>query len=201
VKENKEVSSKVALKKRAAILKAAMEMFRRHGFKRASVDLIAEEARVAKPTIYAHFADKEALFAAVCRLFEDQVLEASKETLCLPEPAARFTAFLSAKFTLFFEVVLRSPYSGELLDVTNDLAGDVIAKANETYRATLIQEIERSDASGQISLKRASLDAAILADALLQAGHGAEYLAKTPEEHRANLARLVSLILYAVLPS
>src|SRR5262245_11315753 len=61
--------SKVALKKRANILKAAVTLFSRHGFKRTSVDLLAEEAKVAKPTIYAHFQDKDALFAAVCELF------------------------------------------------------------------------------------------------------------------------------------
>lgn len=61
-KASKEISppSKVAAKKRLAILKAAVALFSRHGFKRTSIDLIAEAAKVAKPTIYAHFEDKDA---------------------------------------------------------------------------------------------------------------------------------------------
>jgi TetR/AcrR family transcriptional repressor of mexJK operon len=44
-----------------AILKAAQRLFLERGFEGASVDAIAEAAGVAKATVYARFADKEAL--------------------------------------------------------------------------------------------------------------------------------------------
>ena len=47
------------------ILDAAGKVFLERGFEGASVDEIAEVARAGKPTIYARFASKEALFAAV----------------------------------------------------------------------------------------------------------------------------------------
>lgn len=47
--------------KDAAILKAAQRLFLERGFDGASVDAIAEAAGVAKATVYARFADKEAL--------------------------------------------------------------------------------------------------------------------------------------------
>ncbi len=47
------------------ILDAAGKVFLERGFERASVEEIAEVARAGKPTIYARFAGKEALFAAV----------------------------------------------------------------------------------------------------------------------------------------
>jgi len=47
------------------ILDAAQEVFLRRGFEGASVDEIAQTARAGKPTIYARYANKEALFEAV----------------------------------------------------------------------------------------------------------------------------------------
>jgi AcrR family transcriptional regulator len=47
------------------ILDAAGRVFLEHGFQGASVDEIAEAASAGKPTIYARFPNKQALFAAV----------------------------------------------------------------------------------------------------------------------------------------
>src|ERR1043165_83245 len=49
----------------ARILDAAQQLFLEKGFRSASIDEIAELAPASKPTIYAHFPGKEALFAAV----------------------------------------------------------------------------------------------------------------------------------------
>ncbi|MEW2131193.1 TetR/AcrR family transcriptional regulator [Streptomyces sp. NPDC005435] len=48
--------------KRRAILGAAFDVFAEHGYANALVQEIAERAKVAKPTVYNHFADKETLF-------------------------------------------------------------------------------------------------------------------------------------------
>src|SRR3984885_16298005 len=47
------------------ILNAARKIFLRRGFEGASIDEIAVAARAGKPTIYARFGDKRALFTAV----------------------------------------------------------------------------------------------------------------------------------------
>ncbi len=48
--------------KRAAIVRAALEVFLREGYARASVDAIAAAAGVSKRTIYDYYGDKEQLF-------------------------------------------------------------------------------------------------------------------------------------------
>src|ERR1700752_2831512 len=50
---------------RARILDAAQRVFLKRGYQSASIDEIAEIAPASKPTIYAHFPGKEALFTAV----------------------------------------------------------------------------------------------------------------------------------------
>ncbi|MCM3884353.1 TetR/AcrR family transcriptional regulator [Frankia sp. R82] len=56
------VGARGRIDKRQAILDAAFAVFAREGYSQASIDLIAGEAGVAKPTIYNHFENKESLF-------------------------------------------------------------------------------------------------------------------------------------------
>jgi len=51
--------------KRLAIIDAATNLFLSQGFGAVSVDAIAAQARVSKPTVYSHFENKEALFSGV----------------------------------------------------------------------------------------------------------------------------------------
>lgn len=52
-------------RKRADILAAAEELFLAHGYLGTSVDDVASRAGVSKPTVYAHFGNKEALFVEI----------------------------------------------------------------------------------------------------------------------------------------
>ncbi|WP_162261767.1 TetR/AcrR family transcriptional regulator [Bosea sp. Root381] len=68
--------------KHDAITQAASEMFLAEGFERVSLDQIAQRAGVSKQTIYSHFADKEALFKAICTELTEKL------TIPLRKPAA-----------------------------------------------------------------------------------------------------------------
>src|SRR5205809_7423041 len=60
------------MKARDRILNAAMLVFRRHGFRRSSIEQAAEAAGLTRQALYHHFKSKEALFRAVIeRLHED----------------------------------------------------------------------------------------------------------------------------------
>jgi len=69
---------------RDLILKAATEAFLAHGFSGASIDQIAAQAGVSKPTIYSHFQGKEQLFAAImnsiCDNFEEPFVGPNADT-------------------------------------------------------------------------------------------------------------------------
>jgi len=65
--------SRGRIDKRRAILDAAIVVFARDGYAQASVDAIAAEARVAKPTIYNHLGGKE-------NLFRSAMVEAAEES-------------------------------------------------------------------------------------------------------------------------
>ncbi|MFJ8860236.1 TetR/AcrR family transcriptional regulator [Streptomyces sp. NPDC102451] len=60
--------------KRQAILDAAFTVFARRGYENACVQEIAEEAGVAKPTVYNHLRDKENLFRHAIEAAADTVM-------------------------------------------------------------------------------------------------------------------------------
>ncbi|PPJ22611.1 TetR family transcriptional regulator [Nocardia nova] len=66
--------SRGRIDKRRAILEAAFVVFARRGYALACVQEIAEEAGVAKPTIYNHLDDKETLFRHALTAVADEVL-------------------------------------------------------------------------------------------------------------------------------
>lgn len=61
------------IEKRAQILAAAQALFLANGYKRTSMEAIRAAADVSKPTLYTHYADKEALFADVVQATFNQL--------------------------------------------------------------------------------------------------------------------------------
>ncbi len=62
-----------------SIVDAARKQFLENGFAKANMDIIAESANVSKRTVYKHFEDKQALFAAVVQLLCGKVITPSLE--------------------------------------------------------------------------------------------------------------------------
>ncbi|MEV7340314.1 TetR/AcrR family transcriptional regulator [Streptomyces sp. NPDC093544] len=74
--------SRGRIDKRQAILGAAFTVFARRGYANTCVQEIAEEAGVAKPTVYNHLSDKETLFRRALEAAADEV---SAENLAVVE--------------------------------------------------------------------------------------------------------------------
>lgn len=94
---------------RDRILQAAMTVFRRHGFRRSSIEETAEAAGLTRQALYHHFKSKEALFRAVIERVHDGALadgaaaaeraEAAGGTLAdiiVAQVAARLKAFIAS---------------------------------------------------------------------------------------------------------
>ncbi|TDD66213.1 TetR/AcrR family transcriptional regulator [Jiangella aurantiaca] len=62
-------------RKRRAILEAATRVFLAHGYAGTTIDQIAAEAAVSKPTVYKHFSDKQALFTEIVTRTVDEAAE------------------------------------------------------------------------------------------------------------------------------
>jgi TetR/AcrR family transcriptional repressor of mexJK operon len=74
--------------KKDAILAAAEKLFIGSSFTKVSMDEIAAKAPVSKPTLYAHFKDKAALFTAVIETKCARFLTEMRNEIDLDEPPA-----------------------------------------------------------------------------------------------------------------
>lgn len=89
-------------KKRAAILAGAHRVFAAEGFDGASMEEVAREAGVAKPTLYNHFRDKNSLYIAVV----EDALTKTREEILPPgienEPASAAIEKIARRLVLMF---------------------------------------------------------------------------------------------------
>lgn len=83
--------------KRQAAMEAAARLFLARGYAAVSMDAVAREAGISKATLYAHFAGKDALFAAMiearCRRLEEVAAEATGHALPPEQAVARIGRF------------------------------------------------------------------------------------------------------------
>ncbi|MCC5912080.1 MAG: TetR/AcrR family transcriptional regulator [Clostridiaceae bacterium] len=85
--------------KRQLIIEAAVKIFARDGYHKATVSDIAEEAGIGKGTIYEYFNSKEQLFLEMIKFFIKAYLFSIKETLQQDDPTRE-------KLKGYFEVVI-----------------------------------------------------------------------------------------------
>jgi AcrR family transcriptional regulator len=187
--------------KRESIVVAATALFNRYGFRRTSIDLLAAEAEVAKPTVYAYFPDKDAIFRAVveavCTAIHRAAEDASKTSAPLAE---RLTEMLTAKFTRHWELVHASPHAQELLDSQGRLGAEIIERADRSYRKLLARVLEVAELAGEIDTSLAGLSPASTALLLLRAASGAGYDATSTASHRKHVAEIVGVVLRSISP-
>lgn len=60
------------MSRRNALLQTAIDLFRKNGFHTTGIDMLLRESGVSKPTLYRHFASKEALIVAALEQWDVQ---------------------------------------------------------------------------------------------------------------------------------
>lgn len=181
---------------RDRIVVAATTLFSRYGFKRTSVELLAKEAEVAKPTVYVYFADKEAVFRAVVAHVCDEIVASAEAESRRQGPVEdRITGMLAAKLTRYFELVQASPHAAELVGSHGALGADIVEKADRAFVKLLVAAIVDG-----LEPDRIGLSASQAAAMLLRAASGASYDATSVSLHKKHLAEIVRAIVASMRP-
>lgn len=104
-----------SLGKRERVLEAARELFLAHGLRGTSMESIARQAGVAKPTLYAHFADKDAVLLAIIEALLAEKLRVFEAAMVGDGPVAqRVGDALAAEFDVITRALEGSPHRDEL---------------------------------------------------------------------------------------
>src|ERR1700722_4279910 len=106
-----------------AIVLAGLRLFTQYGYRKTSIDDIAEAAHVAKRTVYLHFENKAAVFLAILEYLGDQVRQRCAAAERMGGTAVnRLTGLLDAYFGMGFELFSGSEHMPELEETFSKLA-------------------------------------------------------------------------------
>ena len=136
------------MKPRDRILDAAMAVFRRHGFRRSSIEQAAEAAGLTRQALYHHFKSKEALFRAVIERLHENALAAEIAAANAEEKAGGsladiLIAGITTRLRLFIASFDGSPHIEELFSEHLIQARDLYLKYAGLYAAHGVATIER----------------------------------------------------------
>lgn len=107
-------NDKVA-ERRRRILDAARRLMLRDGLRGTTMEAIAREAGIAKPTLYAQFADKEAVFTGILDELSDALVAGFDAGMAGPGSVAqRIGAAMAGKYGAIAHVIEGSPFAEEL---------------------------------------------------------------------------------------
>ena len=136
------------MKPRDRILDAAMTVFRRHGFRRSSIEQAAEAAGLTRQALYHHFESKEALFRAVIERLHETALAAEIAAANASEKAGGgladiLIAGVTARLRQLIASLDGSPHIEELFSEHLTQARDLYQKYAGLYVAQGAVTIER----------------------------------------------------------
>src|SRR5260221_2153541 len=146
------------MKARDRILRAAMLVFRRQGFRRSSIEQAAEAAGLTRQALYHHFKSREKLFRAVIERLHENALAAEIAAGEATEKAGGSLAdILIAEITARIGQLI-APLEGshnieELFSEHLLQARDIYQKYAARYAAQLTSTIERVCRKQQLVLK------------------------------------------------
>ncbi len=134
------------------ILDAAVRVFRRHGFRRSSIEQAAEEAGLTRQALYHHFSSKEALFRAVITRLYERALAAETAAAEAADHAGHglaeiLVAEISARLRQLVSSLEGSPHMEELfsehLAQTPDLYQTYASRYAEQVATTIARVCRR----------------------------------------------------------
>ncbi len=173
------------------ILDAAQELILKHGLRGTSMQAIATKARIAKPTLYAYFPDKAAVFDALLDRLIGQWREEFVEALRGDgDLAQRVAAALIAKNKAMRRLLAGSPHADELYG-EHDKGG---AARFAAFEADLGNIIERELVAAGVTGARLNTQV------LLAASYGIGRRAQSTAEFGPALRLVVERVLRPDLP-
>jgi TetR/AcrR family transcriptional regulator of autoinduction and epiphytic fitness len=142
--------------KRGKILTAARSVFLRYGYKRVSMNEIAEAAGVSRPALYVLFKNKEEIFVGVFMQWVYETLSAvEKEMAKVEAPEQKLTRAFELWTVHPFEMMLASAEAKELIDGSFEFAQDALRQGYQMFETAITPAVaslaERRPLKGQLS--------------------------------------------------
>jgi AcrR family transcriptional regulator len=143
---------------RERILDAAMDVFSQYGYRRSSMEQVAQQAGLTRQALYHHFETKESLFRAVVEAlhegaFAAEVVAGEQQERAGGGLADIIAAQIDARFRYILDCLASSPHAKELLSEHQLQTRDLYQSFVEHHLSLRVETIDRVCASRGIALQ------------------------------------------------
>ena len=181
-----------------AIVLAGLKLFAQYGYRKTSIDDIANAAQVAKRTVYLHFENKAAVFLAILEYLGGQV----RQRCAAAESAGgtsvdRLTGLLDAYYGMTFELFSKSEHMPELEETFSTLARARIGNLNTEYEDRLARFLRSLQKTGTLGGPPPGLTVEQIVHILVRAAEGAKHDPEVQGDRRGLERRLRELAILA----
>jgi AcrR family transcriptional regulator len=179
--------------KKNKILTAARSVFLRYGFRRVTMNDIAEAAGVSRPALYLLFKSKEEIFIGTYMQWVDETLaEIERAMATATTPEKKMERAFEIWAVLPFEQMMNSPEAKELIECSLGFAQDSLSQGYLKFERMIVPVLatltKRNSAKASIGPER-------IAHVLASAVRGFKQTATTPTELRRLIRELLTLSL------
>ena len=182
-----------------AIVLAGLQLFTRHGYRKTSIDDIAQAAQVAKRTVYLHFENKAAVFLAILEYLGDRVRQRCTAAESAGGTAVgRLTGLLDAYFGMGFDLFSKSEHMPELEETFSKLARARIGDLNTEYEDRLARFLRSLEKTGAIGGPPQGLSVEQIVHILMRTAEGAKHDPEVQGDRKALERRLRELAILAI---
>ncbi len=187
--------------KQDAVLDAAADVFAQYGFKRTTMNDIAEAAGISRPALYLMFENKEHLFHELAAYRINLALQAANDVLDGDgDVTDRFMESLMVFEKTYTEPVANSPHGEELIDVNLSLASDVMAKGYADLVSTLARVLKEAEEAGKVCFDDTRMTHKSFVELLLSSMKGIKKMASSKEEYRKQTQQVARIFLQGISP-
>ena len=176
--------------RQAQLLETALTVFLRHGFRKTSMEDIAQAAGISRQGIYLHFKDKDAIFSASIRKSLDEGVQAANSVLD-DEHLALEEKLLKALDEWFGRHVgLLHPEASDLKGQCERVLGDAVVKSGSAFQKKL-EKVMLAQSSKKT--KGADKRAATIADMLCTCGETWRHRLSSRQEFSKKMSDAIQL--------
>jgi AcrR family transcriptional regulator len=187
---------------RERILDSAAKVFGQHGYRLASMELVAQTCGLTRQALYHHFESKEALFRGVVESMLDAACRAEQSAALQQERAGKgladiLVAQLEARFRYLIDRIKGAAEAEELMSEQRRQTQDLHQSFVDRKVGMIVSTIERVCAESRLTL-RDGMAPIELARCIELAAHGLD-LSKADASLLADLERSIRLLVAGAL--
>ncbi|CUJ86729.1 Copper outer membrane regulator [Ruegeria denitrificans] len=173
------------------ILNSAFQAFAAYGYRKTSMDDIAQGAGMSRPALYLHFKNKEAIVSKLTEVYYVEKYAAVAEALATSGSVSEVLARAIQAQTAGMAAILASPHGLEMLDNTKSLSAEIIAEGEAKLSGLYADWLTQQEQAGRARLQA---DAAETGRTIAATLKGLKLIGAGAEVYERQVAQIAALI-------